>query len=160
MSAALLHETIRTQGVEETEIVSLFGENIGRLVSEVTKINKLSLSADSVYQINYYKKILVGLCEDVRVIIIKLADRVHNMKTLWAIPEEKQKEKSCISEESAESLKYGTGNGGSSDTAGGGRYPKLRSDTEEGRAAEADGRSAGAAGEGETEGGGNRRICL
>lgn len=93
LSAAFLHETIRTQGVKEEEIIALFGENIGRLVSEVTKINKLSLSADSVYQINYYKKILVGLCEDVRVIIIKLADRVHNMRTLWAIPEDKQKEK-------------------------------------------------------------------
>lgn len=93
LCASLLHETIRTQGVEESEIISLFGENIGGLVSEVTKINKLSLSADSVYQINYYKKILVGLCEDVRVIIIKLADRVHNMRTLWAIPLEKQKEK-------------------------------------------------------------------
>ena len=79
--------------IEESELESEFGPSIAKLVKEVTKINKLSLSADSLYQINYYKKILVGLCEDVRVIIIKLADRLHNMKTLWAIPEEKQKEK-------------------------------------------------------------------
>ena len=93
LSAALLHEVIKSGKVTEEELEKEFGKNITKLVKEITKINKLSLSADSVYQINYYKKILVGLCEDVRVIIIKLADRLHNMRTLWAIPEEKQKEK-------------------------------------------------------------------
>lgn len=93
LSAGLLHDVIKTDDVEESVLEKEFGTNIAKLVKEVTKINKLSFSADSVYQINYYKKILVGLCEDVRVIIIKLADRLHNMKTLWAIPEEKQKEK-------------------------------------------------------------------
>jgi len=93
LSAGLLHDVIKNGNVDESILVNEFGEEITKLVKEVTKINKLSLSADSVYQINYYKKILVGLCEDVRVIIIKLADRLHNMKTLWAIPEEKQKEK-------------------------------------------------------------------
>ena len=93
LSAALLHDVIKMDNISEEELKSEFGNNIAKLVVEVNKINKLSLSADSEYQINYYKKILVGLCEDVRVIIIKLADRLHNMKTLWAIPEDKQKEK-------------------------------------------------------------------
>lgn len=93
LSAALLHDVIKMDNVEESVLVNEFGHNIAKLVKEVTKINKLSFSADSEYQINYYKKILVGLCEDVRVIIIKLADRLHNMRTLWAIPENKQKEK-------------------------------------------------------------------
>ena len=93
LSAALLHDVIKMDNVEESVLVNEFGYNIAKLVKEVTKINKLSFSADSEYQINYYKKILVGLCEDVRVIIIKLADRLHNMRTLWAIPENKQKEK-------------------------------------------------------------------
>ena len=93
LSAALLHDVIKNSSVEEEVIEKEFGSSIANLVREVTKINKLSLSADSVYQVNYYKKILVGLCEDVRVIIIKLADRLHNMKTLWAIPLDKQKEK-------------------------------------------------------------------
>ena len=93
LSAALLHDVIKMNNVKEDELTNEFGPDIAKLVKEVTKINKLSFSADSEYQINYYKKILVGLCEDVRVIIIKLADRLHNMRTLWAIPENKQKEK-------------------------------------------------------------------
>ena len=93
LCAALLHDVIKTNNISYNELEANFGTEIATLVKEVTKINKLSLSADSLYQINYYKKILIGLCEDVRVIIIKLADRLHNMRTLWAIPEEKQKEK-------------------------------------------------------------------
>lgn len=93
LCASLLHEVLRNELMNEHDIEQMFGKNICKLVVEVTKINRLSLSADSEYHINYFKKILVGLCEDVRVIIIKLADRVHNMRTLWAIPPEKQKEK-------------------------------------------------------------------
>ncbi len=93
ISAALLHDVIKMDDVSVDILENKFGKEIATLVKEVTKINKLSFSADSEYQINYYKKILVGLCEDVRVIIIKLADRLHNMRTLWAIPVEKQKEK-------------------------------------------------------------------
>ena len=93
LCAGLLHDVIKMDNIEDDVLINEFGPNIAKLVKEVTKINKLSFSADSEYQINYYKKILVGLCEDVRVIIIKLADRLHNMRTLWAIPENKQKEK-------------------------------------------------------------------
>lgn len=93
LCAGLLHDVIKMDNIKEEVLVNEFGTNIAKLVKEVTKINKLSFSADSEYQINYYKKILVGLCEDVRVIIVKLADRLHNMRTLWAIPENKQKEK-------------------------------------------------------------------
>ena len=93
LCAALLHDVIKMDNIDVKELEDEFGKDIAKLVKEVDKINRLSLSADSEYQINYYKKILVGLCEDVRVIIIKLADRLHNMTTLWAIPEDKQKEK-------------------------------------------------------------------
>lgn len=90
--AAFLHETLKC-GADIDEIEREFGSDIATLVKNVDKINRISLSAESEYQVNYYKKILVGLCEDVRVIIIKLADRLDNLKTLWAIPEEHQKEK-------------------------------------------------------------------
>jgi GTP pyrophosphokinase len=91
--AALLHEVTTLGNVPIEEIRSQFGEEITKLIIGINKINKISFSADSEYTINYYRKILVGLCEDVRVIFIKLSDRLHNMRTLWAIPEDKQKEK-------------------------------------------------------------------
>ncbi len=89
LSSAIVHETDFSYG----ELKELLNEDIAHITTEVKKINKLSLSADSEYLIKYYKKILVGLCEDVRVIIIKLADRLHNMRTLWALPLDSQKEK-------------------------------------------------------------------
>ena len=63
------------------------------LVDVVTKINNINVSTDNEYLTSYYKKIIVGMSEDVRVIIIKLADRLHNMRTLYALPHEKQKRK-------------------------------------------------------------------
>jgi GTP pyrophosphokinase len=93
IATALLHEIIDEGNTPTTEIKNKFGEEIAKLVDSITKINRLSFSAESEWTIIYYRKILVGLCEDVRVIFIKLGDRLHNMRTLWAIPEHKQKEK-------------------------------------------------------------------
>ena len=92
LCTAFLHEVLKA-GVDISEVEENFGKPIAILVKEVDKINRISLSAENEYKINYYKKILIGLCEDVRVIIIKLADRLDNLNTLWAIPDEKQKEK-------------------------------------------------------------------
>ena len=64
------------------------------MVDGVTKLGRLHFSTDNEYLVEYYKKIIVGMSEDVRVIIVKLADRLHNMRTLWATPVEKQKKKS------------------------------------------------------------------
>ncbi|MDD4298665.1 MAG: bifunctional (p)ppGpp synthetase/guanosine-3',5'-bis(diphosphate) 3'-pyrophosphohydrolase [Bacilli bacterium] len=93
IASSLLHEVINNDNTSYEEVEKLFGQEIGKLVSDITKINKLSFNADSNYTVTYYRKILVGLCEDVRVIYVKLADRLHNMRTLWAIPENKQREK-------------------------------------------------------------------
>ena len=90
--AALMHDTIEDCGVTKEEIALKFGTEIANLVDGVTKINKLNFSCDSEATLANHRKILVGLTEDVRVIIIKLADRLHNMRTLWILSEKSQKE--------------------------------------------------------------------
>lgn len=92
LSAALLHDTVEDCNVTKEEIEEKFGHNIMTLVEGVTKINKLNLSGTTEALINNQRKILVGLSEDVRVIIIKLADRLNNMQTLFVHSEKKQKE--------------------------------------------------------------------
>ncbi len=94
LCASLLHDTIYIGNASLDDIRAKFGDDIADLVDGITKINKLNLSADSEDHIKYYKKIIVGLSEDVRIIIIKLAERCQNMRTLWAIPEDKRREKS------------------------------------------------------------------
>lgn len=89
--AALLHDTIEDCGVTEEEIKNNFGEEISKLVESITKINRLNFSGDNEAQVANQRKILVGLTEDVRVIILKLADRLHNMRTLWALSEKRQR---------------------------------------------------------------------
>ena len=90
--AALLHDTIEDTDTTKEDIVKEFGEEIANLVDGVTKINKLQFNGDNEAMLANHRKILVGLTEDVRVIIIKLADRLHNMRTLWILSEKKQKE--------------------------------------------------------------------
>lgn len=92
LSAALLHDVIEDCSITKKEIESKFGHNIAILVDGVTKINKLNLTGTTESLINYQRKIIVGLSEDVRVIIIKLADRLNNMQTLFVHSEAKQKE--------------------------------------------------------------------
>ena len=91
--AGLLHDTIEDTDASKSEIRDLFGETVANLVDGVTKINNINVSTENEHLTNYYKKIIVGMSEDVRVIIIKLADRLHNMRTLYALDHEKQKKK-------------------------------------------------------------------
>ena len=92
LAGALLHDVLEEGGASAKEIEEVFGEDILSIVLGVTKINKLNFSGDNESVINNQRKILVGLSEDVRVIIIKLADRLHNMKTAFVLSEKKQKE--------------------------------------------------------------------
>ena len=89
--ASLLHDVIEDTETSKKDIEKLFGRVIANLVDGVTKINSLNVSTDNEYLTSYYKKIIVGMSEDVRVIIIKLADRLHNMRTLHVLQVEKQK---------------------------------------------------------------------
>ena len=91
--AALLHDVVEDTETSKNDIKEKFGETVANLVDGVTKINNINVSTDNEYLTSYYKKIIVGMSEDVRVIIIKLADRLHNMRTLYALDHEKQKRK-------------------------------------------------------------------
>ena len=93
IQAALLHDVVEDTDVTIEEIEEMFGSEVALLVNGVTKINRLNFQGDNEAMIANHRKILVGLTEDVRVIIIKLADRLHNMRTIWALPEKKQKQK-------------------------------------------------------------------
>ena len=93
LAAALLHDTIEDSDSTKEEVTELFGADVALLVDGVTKINRLHFSNAGEQMAANQRKILVGLSEDVRVIIIKLADRLHNMRTLYVMPEERQKKK-------------------------------------------------------------------
>lgn len=91
--AALLHDVVEDTETSKNDIIENFGNVVAILVDGVTKINNINVSTENEYLTSYYKKIIVGMSEDVRVIIIKLADRLHNMRTLYALDHEKQKRK-------------------------------------------------------------------
>lgn len=91
--ASLLHEVINNGSKTYEDLVEDFGEDIAKIVLSVSKINKLELPDNNESSVIYLRKIFVGLAEDVRVLYIKLADRLHNMRTNWAINPQKQKQK-------------------------------------------------------------------
>lgn len=90
---ALLHETINNGNATEEEIENLFGSEVKNIVASISKINRLELQDETESSAVYLRKVLVGLSEDVRILYIKLADRLHNMRTIWAVNERKQKRK-------------------------------------------------------------------
>lgn len=89
--AGMLHDTISVGEVDIKDIEKKFGFDVALLVSGVTKINKLHYNGTTEATIANHRKILVGITEDVRVIFIKLADRLHNMRTMYILSDEKKK---------------------------------------------------------------------
>jgi len=90
IAVALLHDTIEDTTATRDEIDRLFGEDIGRLVEGLTKIKKLDLVSKKAKQAENLRKLLLAISDDVRVLLVKLADRLHNMRTLDHMPEEKR----------------------------------------------------------------------
>lgn len=90
---ALLHETINNGESVLEDINEKFGASVANIVASISKINKLELQDDSDSSAAYLRNVLVGMAEDVRVLYVKLADRLHNMRTIWAVSDRKQKKK-------------------------------------------------------------------
>jgi len=88
IAAALLHDTIEDTAATRAEIDSLFGPDIGALVEGLTKLKKLDLVTKEAKQAENLRKLLLAIAHDVRVLLVKLADRLHNMRTLDYMPVE------------------------------------------------------------------------
>jgi GTP pyrophosphokinase len=94
LCAALLHDTVEDTSASLEEIRAEFGEEIAQLVDGVTKLTGITFESRDERQAENYRKMMVAMATDVRVILIKLADRLHNMRTLGALPKQKQLAKS------------------------------------------------------------------
>ena len=90
IAVALLHDTIEDTDATRAEIDKIFGEEIGKLVDGLTKIRRLDLASKRAKQAENFRKLLLAIADDVRVLLVKLADRMHNMRTLHHMPEEKR----------------------------------------------------------------------
>jgi len=88
--AALLHDVVEDTEYTLEDIERLFGENVARIVNGLTKISHLKKDQDASVQAENFRKMLLTLNDDVRVILIKIADRLHNMQTMDAMPHDKQ----------------------------------------------------------------------
>ncbi|MDB5544997.1 MAG: (p)ppGpp synthetase SpoT/RelA, partial [Hyphomicrobiales bacterium] len=88
--AAVLHDTIEDTSSTREEIDQLFGREIGALVDGLTKLKKLDLVSKRAEQAENFRKLLLAIADDVRVLVVKLADRLHNMRTLHFVPPEKR----------------------------------------------------------------------
>ena len=88
IAAALLHDTIEDTAATRAEIDQMFGKDIGTLVEGLTKLKKLDLVTKEAKQAENLRKLLLAIADDVRVLLVKLADRLHNMRTLSHMPPE------------------------------------------------------------------------
>ena len=90
IAAALLHDVVEDTEYTLDDMEQLFGETIARIVNGLTKISRLNKEQDASIQAENFRKMLLTLNDDVRVILIKIADRLHNMQTMDAMPAHKQ----------------------------------------------------------------------
>ncbi|WP_420957212.1 RelA/SpoT family protein [Burkholderia gladioli] len=89
--AALLHDVMEDQGVMKSELAERFGPKVAELVNGLSKLDKMEFRSREEAQAENFRKMLLAMARDVRVILVKLADRLHNMRTLGAVPMEKRR---------------------------------------------------------------------
>ncbi len=93
LCAALLHDTVEDTSASLAEVQEEFGEEIAALVDGVTKLTGITFQSRDDRQAENYRKMIVAMAQDIRVVLIKLADRLHNMRTIGVMPKQKQHDK-------------------------------------------------------------------
>jgi len=93
IATGLLHDTVEDTGTTNADIAKLFGKEVARLVEGVTKLNKIELQSAETAQAENFRKLLLAMSEDIRVLLVKLADRLHNMRTLHFIKNEERRKR-------------------------------------------------------------------
>jgi guanosine-3',5'-bis(diphosphate) 3'-pyrophosphohydrolase len=91
LMAALLHDVIEDTGITKTAIKNQFGNTVAELVDGVSKLNKITFSSRAEAQAENFQKMAMAMAKDLRVILVKIADRLHNMRTLGALTPEKRR---------------------------------------------------------------------
>ena len=93
ISSALLHDLVEDTDTSLEDVKSIFGADVALIVDGVTKIGRIQYVSREEQQAESLRKMLIAMGKDIRVIIIKLADRLHNMRTIESMPEQKQRDK-------------------------------------------------------------------
>lgn len=91
LMAALMHDVIEDTDFSQQDLAEIFGDTVAELVEGVSKLDKLSFKDQKEFQAENYRKMIMAMTQDIRVILIKLADRTHNMRTLGALRPEKRR---------------------------------------------------------------------
>ena len=89
----LLHDTVEDTLVSSEDISDKFGEDVAKLVNGVTKLSKIETYTENKFQAENFRKLILAMSKDIRVLLVKLADRLHNMRTIQFIPQENRRKK-------------------------------------------------------------------